>query len=594
MRTYKRKTNRGNASNDVLKRAADAVASGQSVRTVAKDFRIDRMTLTRFISKQRDNPDAETGYKATAARQTIIPLELERDLANHVKLLANMFHGLSLDRCCKLAYEFASRNRLVIPESWTTNKKAGRDWWIGFKLRHNLAIRSPEATSFARATAFNVPVVNQFYDNLSLVMDQYSFKPEDIYNTDETGCTTVQTPQNVVTQRGQKQVGSLTSGERGELVTVVYTVGASGNVVPPMFIFPRVKYRDHFIRGAPPGSIGCATKSGWINEGLFIEYLNHVIHHTRCSKEHKILLILDNHESHITLQAVDLAKENGIVMLTLPPHTSHRLQPLDRSVYGPFKKAYNRAMDAWMRSNPGKTITIYEIPAIVNDAHMSAMIPRNILSGFRSTGISPFNRDLFAELDFAPAATTDRERETNQETTDEPNHDGGGTNANPQIQEQDHVCTDVLVFPSTSTGGSTQIPVEKSPRSTLPDSGDVYVSPAAILPTPKAGPRKTTTTKRKKGSTKILTDTPVRDGICAALQQRREKKSKPTLKRSLFKKGGKRVIETEPDDSSDQESEIEYDDESSSDDATFDFDICEGDFVVVKVAGKSRIVHYPR
>ena len=132
--------------------------------------------------------------------------------------------------------------------------------------------------------------------------------------------------------------------------------------------------------------------------------------------------------------------------------------------------------------------------------------------------------------------------------------------------------------------GSTQISVEKSP-------GDVYVSPAAILPTPKAGPRKTTTTKRKKGSTKILTDTPVRDGICAALQQRREKKSKPTLKRSLFKKGGKRVIETEPDDSSDQESEIEYDDESSSDDDTVDFDICEGDFVVVKVAGKSRIAH---
>ena len=52
------------------------------------------------------------------------------------------------------------------------------------------------------------------------------------------------------------------------------------------------------------------------------------------------------------------------------------------------------------------------------------------------------------------------------------------------------------------------------------------------------------------------------------------------------------MVETEPDDSSDEESEIEYDDESSSDDYTLDFDICEGDFVVVKVAGKSRIVHY--
>ena len=43
------------------------------------------------------------------------------------------------------------------------------------------------------------------------------------------------------------------------------------------------------------------------------------------------------------------------------------------------------------------------------------------------------------------------------------------------------------------------------------------------------------------------------------------------------------MVETEPDDSSDQESEIEHD-ESSSDDDTFDFDKHEGDFVVVKVA----------
>ena len=51
------------------------------------------------------------------------------------------------------------------------------------------------------------------------------------------------------------------------------------------------------------------------------------------------------------------------------------------------------------------------------------------------------------------------------------------------------------------------------------------------------------------------------------------------------------MVETEPDDSSDQELQIEHD-ESSSDDDTFDFDKHEGDFVVVKVAGKSRIVHY--
>jgi len=168
-------------------------------------------------------------------------------------------------------------------------------------------------------------------------MDANHFQPEDIFNCDETGCTTVQHPNQVVTQQGRKQVGSLTSAERGELVTVVYTVSASGNVIPPLFIFPRVNYKDQFIRGPPQSSTGRATLSHWINEDIFLEYLQHIITNTRCSPDHKILLIMDNHESHISLKVTDTAKASGIILLTIPPHTSHRLQPLDRSVYGQFK-----------------------------------------------------------------------------------------------------------------------------------------------------------------------------------------------------------------------------------------------------------------
>ena len=83
-----------------------------------------------------------------------------------------------------------------------------------------------------------------------------------------------------------------------------------------------------------------------MNEEWFSLYLKHLIRQTRCCKQYKIFLMLDNHDLHISLEAVDLARVNGIVMLTLPPHTSHHLQPLDKSVLGPFKKAYNRTMDA--------------------------------------------------------------------------------------------------------------------------------------------------------------------------------------------------------------------------------------------------------
>ncbi|GFR85802.1 transposase [Elysia marginata] len=159
MRNYKRKTNRGQTPADVIERAAATVAGGQSLRSAAKDFAIDRMTLKRYIDKASRNQGV--AYTPVALRQVVFPPDMEKDLADHVKRLSDMFNGLSVNRCRSLAYEFAKRNNLNVPTNWDREKKAGQDWWLGFKARQNLAIRVPEATSFGRATAFERPVVDK-------------------------------------------------------------------------------------------------------------------------------------------------------------------------------------------------------------------------------------------------------------------------------------------------------------------------------------------------------------------------------------------------------------------------------------------------
>jgi hypothetical protein len=93
----------------------------------------------------------------------------------------------------------------------------------------------------------------------------------------------------------------------------------------------------------------------------------------------------------VNLDVVSLAKSNGVHLLTFPPHCSHRLQPLDVSVYGPFKAA-----SAWMTSNPGKTLTIYHLPELIKTAFDKAMSRQNILSGFQKSGIDPLDVDIFS------------------------------------------------------------------------------------------------------------------------------------------------------------------------------------------------------
>ena len=148
------------------------------------------------------------------------------------------------------------------------------------------------------------------------------------------GITTVQKPDRVIARKGIKQVGAVTSAERGTLVTIALAVNGIGNSTPsPIFVFPRKNFKEHFMRGAPVGSIGCANGSGWMQHDDFLLFLKHFVKMVRPSVYSPVLLIMDNHDSHLHIDNIDYCKDHGIVLLTVQPHTSHRLQPLDRSVY---------------------------------------------------------------------------------------------------------------------------------------------------------------------------------------------------------------------------------------------------------------------
>lgn len=52
-----------------------------------------------------------------------------------------------------------------------------------------------------------------------------------------------------------------------------------------------------------------------------------------------LLLVMDNHESHLSIDLLDMARDNQVELYCLPPHTTHILQPLDVCLFRPLKKA---------------------------------------------------------------------------------------------------------------------------------------------------------------------------------------------------------------------------------------------------------------
>jgi len=136
---------------------------------------------------------------------------------------------------------------------------------------------------------------------------------------------TVQNSGKIIAEKGCKAVCKAKSVENGVLVTTCCIIRADGNFLPPVLIFPRVNFRDHMLIGAPPNSLGLANPSGWMINQLFVKTIQHFIQFSYSTKDNPSLLIYDNHESHISLEIFELAKTNGVHILTLAPHSSHRM-----------------------------------------------------------------------------------------------------------------------------------------------------------------------------------------------------------------------------------------------------------------------------
>ncbi|KAL7296909.1 hypothetical protein TKK_0010299 [Trichogramma kaykai] len=413
--------------------------------------------------------------RAAGIRLPVFDKEQESMLKDKVLKASDLYHGVTTRQCKSIAFNLAEKCQLPNPFN-STKRLAGDKWLRNFMGRNeNLIIRKPESTSLQRIRGFTKEKVDIFFNNLKSVQSLNKIAPSRIYNLDETGITTVHSPPNILAKKGQKQVGKSTSGERGKITTVLCCVSATGIFHPPMFVFARKRSSPMLGRGAPEGSMVEISDNGWINEVLFFKYIKSLVASLHPQLKGKIpcesdnlepaLIVMDNHESHRSLEVIDYCKLHKVQVVTLPPHTSHRTQPLDITFFGPLKKKFNQVCDEFVQCDTGimKPITLFDLCELFSKAYNEVAWPSKGINGFKSTGIHPLNRRIFHST-FKDEAedSIDEQSEAEENEADEKALE---ENTVKELTTEEHEFEETAVAPNTSaikTSDKSSIQIECS------------------------------------------------------------------------------------------------------------------------------------
>ena len=330
---------------------------------------------------------------------TVLTEEEETKLADYLLRMSEMGYGLTREGVMGLAYSIVEKSKRPPFQ----NGSVGGTWFEGFMRRKpNLMIRSPQSLSYCRAVFANKETITDFCGKLGSLYGKLNLvsKPMQIFNCNETGVTIV-AKQSHCRVREKTCVCPISCCE-GENTHHFVMCVSNGIYVLPMMIYPRKTcVPDKSKEGAFPNTLFKNSESGWINSELFVEWFAFFLKSIPPARP--VLLVQDGHSSHVSIELIEMARENDVCLLCLPAHTSHILQPLDVGVFKSFKSNFNKACGNYMKQNPGRVINTVILASMVGQAYPTAFTPVNILSGFKKTGIYPFNPSSVYNRQLAPS-----------------------------------------------------------------------------------------------------------------------------------------------------------------------------------------------
>jgi hypothetical protein len=289
-----------------------------------------------------------------------------------------------------------------------TGVEPGKNWpgrWLK-KHSHELIYRFSSGLDIDRQRADSASKYEKYFANLRAKIEKYDLQPDQIYNMDEKGFM-------IGVSKKRKRIFSRSAYEQGkqrqhlqdgnrEWITTIGCICANGTALSPGLIYMAKSglIQSSWVEDFDPKEHACffaSSETGWTNNELGLEWLKSIFDRETKHKASRgwRLLILDGHGSHINMKFLDYCDQNRILLAQFPAHATHTLQPLDVALFGPLSHHYDVALDQFLYESEGFTrLRKRDFFSLFWIAWGKAFTERNIKSGFKSTGLSPFDPDI--------------------------------------------------------------------------------------------------------------------------------------------------------------------------------------------------------
>ncbi|ERF75560.1 hypothetical protein EPUS_08972 [Endocarpon pusillum Z07020] len=271
--------------------------------------------------------------------------------------LARRHQGLSVSRAeATSTYHQRLNNIIKNLAEEIIKRPIGKNWTARFIKRHSTRICSHylHPLDRERASAESITVFERFYNLLTKAIEKYNITAENIYNWDEKGLLIGQSSikKRILTKEAYERGRICYSQEDGnrEFISLLACVCADGTALPPALIYQGASndLQSSWMEDLHESDKAYFTSSanGWTCDALGLAWLRLFDKNTRSKGSRRRLLIVDGHSSHINWSFIKLADSLRILIFILPPHTTHRLQPLDVGLFSPLAQAYTQRLDA--------------------------------------------------------------------------------------------------------------------------------------------------------------------------------------------------------------------------------------------------------